>query len=74
MSTRMQACDFSALERFLGKVKSQNTELKVFKGAYHELLKGREQQATLDAMTEWMLRLSRQAKDLSASSTVNMDC
>ena len=58
----MQACDFSALKRFLGAVKSQKKDLKVFTGAYHELLKGPEQQATLDAMTEWLLRLSRQKR------------
>lgn len=54
----VQACDFMALERFLSRVKSQSKELKVFPGAFHELLKGPEQQATLDAMTEWMLRLA----------------
>lgn len=57
-----QICDFSALVSFLDAVKSKSKELKVFKGAYHELLKGREQQATLDAMTEWLLRLSRQTR------------
>ena len=58
----MQACDFSALKRFLGAVKSQKKDLKVFTGAYHELLKGPEQQATLDAITEWLLRQSRQRR------------
>ncbi len=58
----MQACDFSALERFLTRVKSQSKELKVFPGAFHELLKGPEQQDTIDAMTEWMQRLSHQAR------------
>ena len=43
-------------------MKSQKKDLKVFTGAYHELLKGPEQQATLDAMTEWLLRLSRQKR------------
>ena len=36
--------------------------MKVFPGAFHELLKGPEQQATLDAMTEWLLRQSRQKR------------
>ena len=58
----VQACDFPALERFMSRVKSQRKELKPFPGAYHELLKGPEQQATLDAMTEWMLRLCHQAR------------
>ena len=56
-----QACDYAALERFLSRVRSQ-TELRPFPGAFHELLKGPEKQATLDAMTEWMLRLTRQAQ------------
>lgn len=58
----VQICSFSALVSFLDAVKSKSKELKVFKGAYHELLKGREQQATLDAMTEWLLRLSHQTR------------
>ncbi len=58
----MQACDFSALERFLGRVKTQSKVLKVFPGAFHELLKGPEQQDTIDAMAEWMQRLSHQAR------------
>ncbi|CAK0736685.1 hypothetical protein CVIRNUC_000786 [Coccomyxa viridis] len=62
MSPTDQACDFSALKRFLGAVKSQRKDLKVFPGAFHELLKGPEQQATLDAMTEWLLRQSRQKR------------